>query len=1082
MDNFFDLDDYSSNSDIKITEITSKQSNDLTFKKNTKKEKPTPKNSINHISNNLNENPQKSEYAIQDNIDISLYKNIPNPKIITFPFELDTFQKRSIIRIENNENLLVCAHTSSGKTLVAEYAIAKSLQNSKKVIYTSPIKALSNQKFREFKKKFENIGIITGDVNINSQGQCLIMTTEILLSMLYKKSDLLNLVGTVIFDEVHYINDNERGHIWEEILILLPSYIQIIMLSATIPNNVEFANWVGKIKKTKVYMENTEKRVIPLQHQIFIDEKNIFQVKSKNDTIYDHRIKEAIKYIKEKNINYSKKNKNKNEDKKENIFQKEKILEMVNYLKNNNLCPAILFLFNIRKIKEFSKFLSKSLINLITNDEKNRINQFLNKIISLIPDNEKNNSQITEIKELLQYGIGIHHSGLLPLLKETIEILFSHGLIKILLATTSFGLGLNMPTKTVVFTNIYKFNDEGKNTMLCSSEYQQMCGRAGRRGVDTIGQVFLMIWHIPNKKEEELISNMLIDKGNNLESKFRICYGTLLSFLYRNIKNFVDFYCESFQRSHMINIKPEKKNEIDKLNCLIKENMFKCKNYFVGSDIEDIPPMEKLLDNMKKYDIIKKNIFDSLNIYNYLNNNPGIIFKIKKISSNNKYYPVMLINIIPQNNSDKKKFSKAWCLAIKSFNDKYEIDKDNTDENSFFDENQINLNKSSGEYKGYRFYYKVYEMSVIEEIFESPRININNIEKITIKKEDNLYFKYNSDFLTILQNLFFISKGYFDCNGKKLVPLNYEKIIGNEINEPKIFEQREKLLLEINKSPCIMCENMNKHMKIYNDVINKSKNKIQQIKKELIEKTSFAYKEFQKRINILKELEYIDNDDNDIIYKNNKSILSENELNNDFLLQNNNLTLTKKGIASLEIISNDSILISEILLSDIFSDNDDNISFSEKFSFLSAFVLNQRVKVTQFFKKIKNKEISTNFEILKNKFYKILQNILDFENKHELSENLYNRTYNFDFCKPVYLWLKGETFSDICTKNEIEEGRLHNVIMRMFLFCDEIINFYDKLGNTRLIEQFKELKNKLLHGIMEVQSLYLQDSINIDEV
>jgi antiviral helicase SKI2 len=171
---------------------------------------------------------EKKVYAIDDPININEYNDIKE-LAMTFPFELDVFQKRSIIRLERHENVLVCAHTSSGKTVVAEYAIALGKAANKRVFYTSPIKALSNQKYREFKQKFGDVGILTGDVSIKSDAQCVIMTTEILQSSLYKNSEMLNLVEWVIFDEVHYINDNERGHVWEEILILLPPRVKLVL-------------------------------------------------------------------------------------------------------------------------------------------------------------------------------------------------------------------------------------------------------------------------------------------------------------------------------------------------------------------------------------------------------------------------------------------------------------------------------------------------------------------------------------------------------------------------------------------------------------------------------------------------------------------------------------------------------------------------------------------------------------------------------------------------------------------------------------------------------------------------------------
>ena len=262
MDDLFSLEDFSENQENQLKVETNSEKKDATsiytikhhIEENSNKEsnkesnsksieikinqiiveKPiTHKEEVNHhdeieISTKHHQNikelypkQEKQIFAFEDLIDLKEYDKITDVPI-KFSFELDIFQKRSIIRIHNHENVLVCAHTSSGKTVVAEYAIAMGKKNQKRVLYTSPIKALSNQKYREFKEKFGDVGILTGDVSLNPDAQCLIMTTEILQSSLYKTSNLLNMVDYVIFDEVHYINDNERGHVWEEILILLP--------------------------------------------------------------------------------------------------------------------------------------------------------------------------------------------------------------------------------------------------------------------------------------------------------------------------------------------------------------------------------------------------------------------------------------------------------------------------------------------------------------------------------------------------------------------------------------------------------------------------------------------------------------------------------------------------------------------------------------------------------------------------------------------------------------------------------------------------------------------------------------------
>ncbi|CAF3357942.1 unnamed protein product [Rotaria sp. Silwood1] len=188
---------------------------------------------------------------------------------IQYPFELDTFQKQAILRLENNESVFVAAHTSAGKTVVAEYAIALAQNHSTKAFYTSPIKALSNQKYCDFKKRFNDVGLLTGDVQINHEASCLIMTTEILRSMLYNRSNTLKSLEWVIMDEIHYLNDTERGFVWEEVLIMLPDHVGLIMLSATVSNAREFAEWVGRMKRRNVYVISTFKRPVPLEHFLY---------------------------------------------------------------------------------------------------------------------------------------------------------------------------------------------------------------------------------------------------------------------------------------------------------------------------------------------------------------------------------------------------------------------------------------------------------------------------------------------------------------------------------------------------------------------------------------------------------------------------------------------------------------------------------------------------------------------------------------------------------------------------------------------------------------------------------------------
>ncbi|KAL2156821.1 hypothetical protein VTH06DRAFT_4370, partial [Thermothelomyces fergusii] len=209
-----------------------------------------------------------------------------------WPFELDTFQKEAIYHLENGDSVFVAAHTSAGKTVVAEYAIALAAKHMTKAIYTSPIKALSNQKFRDFRQTFDEVGILTGDVQINPEASCLIMTTEILRSMLYRGADLIRDVEFVIFDEVHYVNDFERGVVWEEVIIMLPEHVSLILLSATVPNTYEFASWVGRTKQKDIYVISTPKRPVPLEHYLW-GNKNIYKIVDSDKTFLEKGWKEA---------------------------------------------------------------------------------------------------------------------------------------------------------------------------------------------------------------------------------------------------------------------------------------------------------------------------------------------------------------------------------------------------------------------------------------------------------------------------------------------------------------------------------------------------------------------------------------------------------------------------------------------------------------------------------------------------------------------------------------------------------------------------------------------------------------------
>ncbi|RKP13641.1 rRNA-processing arch domain-containing protein [Piptocephalis cylindrospora] len=482
----------------------------------------------------------RHEVAIPPDYDyIPLSQHVPPAEPArTYPFTLDPFQSMSVAAIERNESVLVSAHTSAGKTVVAEYAIAQSLRAKQRVIYTSPIKALSNQKYRELEAEFGDVGLMTGDITIRPEASCLVMTTEILRSMLYRGSEMTREVAWVVYDEIHYMRDKERGVVWEETLILLPRQVRYVFLSATIPNALQFAQWICRIQAQPCHVVYTDFRPTPLQHYLFpaggdgihlvVDEKSQFR---------EENFQRAVRSLAERRENLEAEadaggsgktvrggakvagRKGKGNDGPSDIY---KIIKMI-MLKSYH--PVIVFSFSKRECEALAMQMSKMDFN--DEDERAMIGLVFDNAMAHISKEDRDLPQIQHLLPLLRRGIGIHHSGLLPLLKEVVEILFQEGLIKVLFATETFSIGLNMPARTVVFTSVRKF--DGTDTRWVSSgEYIQMSGRAGRRGLDDRGIVILML---DENMEPAVAKGMVKGQADRLNSAFHLSYNMILNLL-----------------------------------------------------------------------------------------------------------------------------------------------------------------------------------------------------------------------------------------------------------------------------------------------------------------------------------------------------------------------------------------------------------------------------------------------------------------------------------------------------------------------------------------------------------------------
>ena len=557
-----------------------------------------------------------------------------------YSFTLSDFQKYAIEGIVTGNHVLVTAHTGSGKTLPAEFAIEYFHNKGKKVIYTSPIKALSNQKFYEFSKQYPHIsfGILTGDLKTNPDADVLIMTTEILQNQLYSRlhknqntstdslfptvtstsfnMDIDNELGAVIFDEVHYINDSDRGKVWEETIMMLPPQVQMTMLSATIDRADKFARWCETVSDCKttgkqVYLCPTTTRVVPLHHYYYTN-----MTQSIYKTIKDKELQASLR--KQLGVLQPMRNPEKNfhEDSylatkntlqlfdKHNLRASSNFVlnELVKHLHENEMLPALCFVFSRKNVETYAQQIQVPLL-----EDDSKVPYIARKECELMLRKLPNYQEYLCLPEyetmvrLLEKGIAIHHSGILPVLREIVEMLFAKGYIKLLFATETFAVGINMPTKTVIFTSMMKYTNGG-NRFLLSHEYTQMAGRAGRRNLDTIGHVIHCnnMFGFPSMEDYKRI---LAGVPQTLKSRFQIGYHLILRLLKMENYNFKDFISQSMMQEDIdnaVNSQEKILSELQEKLSTMKSNYHIKTQPIVLDEIKDLKETIPYLQNKKR--------------------------------------------------------------------------------------------------------------------------------------------------------------------------------------------------------------------------------------------------------------------------------------------------------------------------------------------------------------------------------------------------------------------------------------------------------------------------------------------------
>ncbi|KAL4809033.1 rRNA-processing arch domain-containing protein [Aspergillus unguis] len=941
-------------------------------------------------------------------VPISQHKPPENPARV-WPFTLDPFQQVAVSSIERGESVLVSAHTSAGKTVVAEYAIAQSLKNNQRVIYTSPIKALSNQKYREFAAEFGDVGLMTGDVTINPTATCLVMTTEILRSMLYRGSEIMREVGWVVFDEIHYMRDATRGVVWEETIILLPDKVRYVFLSATIPNAMQFAEWITKMHNQPCHVVYTDFRPTPLQHYFFpagsdgmhliVDEKGVFREENFQkamSTIADKKGEDPADAL----AKTKGKGKNKKINKGGQNTEQSDMFKIVKMIMLKSLNPVIVFSFSKRECE----FYALKMKNLAFNDdsEKEMVSKVFDSAIEMLSEEDRNLPQIQNILPLLRRGIGVHHSGLLPILKETIEILFQEGLIKVLFATETFSIGLNMPAKTVVFTSVRKF-DGFSQRWVTPSEFVQMSGRAGRRGLDDRGIVIMMVGE---EMDPAVAKEIVRGEQDRLNSAFHLGYNMILN-LMRVEGISPEFMLERcfYQFQNTAGLSGLEKELADleekRANMAIEDEGTIREYYEIRAQIDTFSDDVRAVISHPDYSIaylvpgrmihIKHKEFDFGwgIVVNYKKRKPqrageeftahesyivDVLLKVAEGSSaGTKTFEELPQGVRPPNDGEKHQFSVVPLLlsCIQAIG-----------------KPRLHLEKNLQSADGRNAQGN--KLNMVQKRFPDGIAVLDPIEDMGITDDE---FKKTLRKIEVLESRLFAN------------PLH---------NSPRLPELYEQYAEKVDVG-----------------------NKIKAIKKKISEAMAIQQlDELKCRKRVLRRFGFI----------------NEAEV------------VQLKARVACEISTGDELMLSELLFNGFFN----KLTPEQAAAVLSVFVFEEKTKETPPLSKEELakplKEIQAQARIVA----KVAQ-----ESKLAVSEEDYVQSFHWELMEVIYEWANGKSFADICGMTDVYEGSLIRVFRRLEECLRQMAQAAKVMGSEELESKFETALTKVRRDIVAAQSLYL---------
>eukprot|EP00026_Physarum_polycephalum_P000457 Phypoly_transcript_00458.p1 GENE.Phypoly_transcript_00458~~Phypoly_transcript_00458.p1 ORF type:complete len:1246 (+),score=257.19 Phypoly_transcript_00458:76-3813(+) len=913
---------------------------------------------------------RKDTWASMESVDVSnFYEQFPE-MALEFPFDLDVFQKEAIYHLENGESVFVAAHTSAGKTVVAEYAIALAAKHMTRTIYTSPIKALSNQKYRDFKETFGEVGLITGDVSVNPDASCLIVTTEILRSMLYRGADLIRDVEWVIFDEVHYVNDSERGVVWEEVIIMLPAHVNLILLSATVPNTFEFADWIGRTKRKVIHVISTQKRPVPLEHSLHTG-NDLFKIVDSKRTFLNLGYKAAAE-SKKKPVD-KKAMAGKSAQTKHNQ-DRNSWIKLITFLQKGNLTPVVIFAFSKRKCEEFA--LGLTTIDLTTAAEKSEIHVFVESSLNRLKGSDRRLPQVLQMKDLLQRGIGVHHGGLLPILKEIVEILFSRQLAKVLFATETFAMGVNMPARTVVFSSIRKHDGNNWRDLL-PGEYTQMSGRAGRRGLDSVGTVIITAWGDTIPESGELVE-MILGKATKLQSQFRLSYNMILNLLRVEEFKVEDMLKRSFLEIGSQISAPQAQKSLQEFEGHLAAVNKELAGIQCACDQQEL---DEYFDCYLAHNLLKaetQNFIIEAKGKDFLS--PGRVVVIT-----NKTYPQGILAIVTKvTGAERHRQLRAFVSFSPNFID----------------------------------------VPAVDATITKEKIKVD-LAKLADPKKDPTYAAILAQELQRKEEEFPLSEG----GPPKLDPTKDMKI--HQLDFVDMWRRRGVLNERLRSSRCHTCPKLHDQLELLENR-EALKEQVDFLKHETSDDSLALMPEFESRIQVLKEMNYIDAD----------------------------RTVQLKGRVARELNTCDELLATEL----IFENALDDLCPEEIVALLSAFVFQEK------------ETIEPNLTPTLASAKATLKNIATRVAKHQIACGVplevdeYVRSLHFGMMEVTYEWARQLPFKDICDLTEVQEGSIVRCITRLDEACKEIRNVARIVGDTSLYTKMEEASRMIKRDIVFASS------------